>query len=590
MKTRRALLSLIVSLFVSCAAFAQGSQPLETYPVHPDSQPQPGVPKGEVLKFTFENSKIFPGTWREYWVYVPAQYTPDRPACVYVNQDGIQWQAPVVFDNLIHKKEMPVTVGVFVMHGRVRAANANAALDRFNRSFEYDGLGDNYARFILDEVLPDVETKKTSDGRAIRLSKSGNDRAIGGSSSGAIAAFTAAWERPDAFSRVFSTIGTYVGLRGGDRYHTLIRKYEPKPLRIFLQDGANDLNIYAGDWWMANLTMDRALTFAGYEVAHVWGDGPHNGRHGTAVFPDAMRWLWRGWPEPVKAGVSKNQTLDALLIPGESWQLVGEGYRFTEGPAANAKGEVFFSDVPASKSYKIGLDGKVTEFIADTKRGNGQAFGPDGRLYTSASGEQKIVAYDADGKMTVIAEGIRGNDLVVASNGNIYVTEPNVPAADQSNVWLVKPNGEKKVVDTGLRFSNGITLSPDQTLLYVPDMRSHWVYSYQIQPDGTLAHKQRYYWLHVPDTADDCGADGMRVDRDGRLYVATRMGIQVCDQAGRVNAIIPTPNGRISNLSFGGADGDVLYATCGDKVYKRRLKVKGAHAWAAPIKPTAPRL
>jgi gluconolactonase len=590
MKTRRALLSLIVSLFVSCAAFAQGSPPLEAYPVHPDSQPQPGVPKGEVLKFTFENSKIFPGTWREYWVYVPAQYTPDRPACVYVNQDGVQWQAPVVFDNLIHKKEMPVTVGVFVMHGRVRAADANAALDRFNRSFEYDGLGDNYARFILDEILPDVETKKTSDGRAIRLSKSGNDRAIGGSSSGAIAAFTAAWERPDAFSRVFSTIGTYVGLRGGDRYHTLVRKYEPKPLRVFLQDGANDLNIYAGDWWMANQTMDRALTFAGYEVAHVWGDGPHNGRQGTAVFPDAMRWLWRGWPEPVRAGVSKNQTLDALLIPGEGWQLVGEGYRFTEGPAANKQGEVIFSDVPASKSYKIGLDGKVTEFVADTKRGNGQAFGPDGRLYASASGAQQVVAYDAGGKMTVIAEGIRGNDLVVASNGNIYVTEPNVPAPDQSNVWLIKPNGEKKVVDTGLRFANGITLSPDQSLLYVPDMRSHWVYSYQIQPDGTLAHKQRYYWLHVPDTADDCGADGMRVDRDGRLYVATRMGIQVCDQAGRVNAIIPTPNGRISNLSFGGADGDVLFATCGDKVYKRRLKVKGAHAWAAPIKPTAPRL
>jgi gluconolactonase len=590
MKTRPALLPLVVSLFVACAAFAQGSQPLESYAVHPDSQPQPGVPKGEVLKFTFENSKIFPGTWREYWVYVPAQYTPDRPACVYVNQDGIQWQAPAVFDNLIHKKEMPVTVGVFVMHGRVRAANAGAALDRFNRSFEYDGLGDSYARFILDEILPDVETKKTSDGRAIRLSKSGNDRAIGGSSSGAIAAFTAAWERPDAFSRVFSTIGTYVGLRGGDRYHTLIRKYEPRPLRVFLQDGANDLNIYAGDWWMANQTMDRALAFAGYEVAHVWGDGPHNGRQGTAVFPDAMRWLWRGWPEPVKAGVSKNQTLDALLIPGEGWQLVGEGYRFTEGPAANAKGEVFFSDVPASKSYKVSLDGKVTEFVADTKRGNGQAFGPDGRLYASASGEQKIVAYDADGKATVIAEGIRGNDLVVASNGNIYVTEPNVPAPDQSNVWLVKPGGEKKVVDTGLRFSNGVTLSPDQTLLYVPDMRSHWVYSYQIQPDGTLAHKQRYYWLHVPDTADDCGADGMRVDRDGRLYVATRMGIQVCDQAGRVNAIIPTPNGRVSNLSFGGADGDVLFATCGDKVYKRRLKVKGAHAWAAPIKPAAPRL
>jgi sugar lactone lactonase YvrE/enterochelin esterase-like enzyme len=590
MKTTRALLTLTLSLFFIVAAFAQtANQPQENYPPHPDSQEQPGVPKGEVLKFTFENSKIFPGTWREYWVYVPAQYKPDTPACVYVNQDGVQWNAPVVFDNLIHKKAMPITIGVFVMHGKVRTANADAALDRFNRSYEYDGLGDNYARFILEEILPDVETKKTSDGRAIRLSKNGNDRAIGGSSSGAICAFTAAWERPDAFTRVFSAIGTYVGLRGGDRYHTLVRKYEPKPLRIFLQDGSNDNNAYGGDWWMANQTLERALAFAGYEVNHVWGEGAHNGRHATAIFPDAMRWLWKDWPQPVKAGKSKNNTLEALLLPNEGWQLVGEGYRFTEGPAVNAKGEVFFTDGPNSKIYKVGLDGKVTEFVADSKRGSGQAFGPDGRLYT-VTGEQKIVAFDAEGKMTVIAEGIRGNDIVVAHNGNIYVTEPNVPAVNQSNVWLINPNGEKKVVDTGLRYSNGITLSPDQTLLYVADYQSHWVYSYQIQPDGALRYKQRYYWLHEADTVDSSQADGMRVDREGRLYVATKLGVQVCDQAGRVNAIIPTPNGRLSNLSFGGADFDTLFATCGDKVYKRKLKVKGANAWDAPNKPAPPRL
>ncbi|MDQ3011262.1 MAG: alpha/beta hydrolase-fold protein, partial [Acidobacteriota bacterium] len=355
---------------------------------------QPGVPKGEMLKFTFENSKLFPGTWREYWVYVPAQYTPDKPACVYVNQDGVQWGAPVVFDNLIHKKEMPVTIGVFVMHGKVRAVNADAALDRFNRSYEYDGLGDSYARFILEEILPDVETKKTADGRAIRLSKSGNDRAIGGSSSGAIAAFTAAWERPDAFSRVFSTIGTYVGLRGGHNYSTLIRKYEPKPIRVFLQDGSNDNNIYGGDWWMANQAMERSLTFAGYEVQHAWGEGAHNGRHGTALFPDAMRWLWKDWPAPVKNGPTKNNTLNDILLPGEGWQLVGDGYRSTEGPAVNAKGEVFFTDGPNSKIYKVGLDGKVNQFLADSKRGSGQAFGPDGRLYVVTNGEEKVIAYD----------------------------------------------------------------------------------------------------------------------------------------------------------------------------------------------------
>jgi gluconolactonase len=588
MNSKRTLLSLLPILLVVAVVLAQTT---ENYPINPDSQPQPGVPKGEVLKFTFENSKIFPGTWREYWIYVPAQYKPDKPACVYVNQDGIQYEAPTVFDNLIHKKEMPVTIGVFVMHGKVKAGDTNTALDRFNRSFEYDGLGDNYVRFLLEELLPEVETKKTSDGRAIRLSKNGNDRAIGGASSGAICAFTAAWERPLEFSRVFSSIGTYVGLRGGERYSTLIRKYEPKPIRIFLQDGSSDLNIYAGDWWMANQTLERALTFAGYEVQHIWGEGAHNQKHPTFIFPDAMRWLWKDWPEPVKPGQTKNQMLNDILVPGQGWQLVSDGYRFTEGPAANRKGEVFFTDLAAGKAYKIGLDGKTSLFVDDSKKSNGQAFGPDGRLYAVATGEPKVIVYDARGKATTIAEGFVGNDIVVASNGNIYVTNPPVTGSTEpSKVWLIKPNGEKKVVDTGLGYANGVTLSPDQTLLYVDDFRSHWVYSYQIQADGTLAYKQRYYWLHESDAADGSGADGMRVDRDGRLYVATRLGIQVCDQAGRVNAIIPTPNGRVSNVSFGGETFDVLFATCGDKVYRRKLRVKGAQAWDAPNKPAAPRL
>jgi gluconolactonase len=237
--------ALASSLLISASAFAA-----DDYPQHPDSKKQEGVPQGELIKFSFEKSKIFPGTVRDVTIYVPKQYDGKTPACVYVNQDGVQWGAPTVFDNLIHQKDMPVTIGVFVVHGRVKAPGTNA-LDRFNRSYEYDGLGGDYAKFILDELLPDVETRKTADGRAIVLSKNGNDRAIGGSSSGAVCAFTAAWERSDAFSRVFSTIGTYVGLRGADEYPILVRKFEPKPLRVFLQDGSNDLNIYGGDWWMS---------------------------------------------------------------------------------------------------------------------------------------------------------------------------------------------------------------------------------------------------------------------------------------------------------------------------------------------------
>jgi gluconolactonase len=545
-------------------------------------------PQGEVKQYSFDSSKIFPGTTRDVWIYVPKQYDPAKPACVHVNQDGIQFNAPKVFDELIAKQEIPVLIGVFVMHGKVKATSPDA-LDRFNRSFEYDGLGDAYAKFILEEILPFVEQQKTADGREIKLSKSGNDRSIGGTSSGAICAFTAAWERPDAFSRVFSGIGTYVGLRGGHNYSTLVRKYEPKPIRIFMEDGSNDLNIYGGDWWMANQSLQRSLAFASYEHEFKWGEGPHSNEHATKLFPEGMKYLWKDWPAPVKAGKGAPQ-LQEILLPGEDWKLVSEGYKFTEGPAVNNRGEVFFNDVPASKTFKIDLDGKVSEFLGETNKGDGQAFGPDGKLYSVAGGNETIIAYDADGKPTQVADGFRGNDLVVRHNGDVYVTNPGWDGKSPSQVWLVRPSGEKKVVDSGLKFSNGLCLSPDQSLLYVADSRTHWVYSYQIANDGSLQQKQKYYHLHVPDTADDSGADGLRTDRDGRLWVATRLGLQVCDQPGRVNVIIPTPNGKVSNLCFGGEKFDTVYAMCGDKVYSRKVKVTGAHGWDKPNKPGNPRL
>jgi sugar lactone lactonase YvrE/enterochelin esterase-like enzyme len=567
----------------------------DDYEPGPDSKPQPGVPKGEVLKFSFEQSKIFPGTSRDYWVYVPAQYTPDQPACLYVNQDGIQWQSPTVFDNLIHKKEMPVTIGVFVMHGRVRAADTNAALDRFNRSYEYDGLGDNYVRFLQEELLPEVARKTTSDGRAIRLSTNANDRAIGGSSSGAICAFTAAWEQPDAFSRVFSAIGTYVGLRGGDDYPTLIRKYEPKPLRIFLQDGENDLNIYAGDWWMANQMMERALTFAGYEVNHVWGEGGHNGKHGTAIFPDAMRWLWKDWPQPVKAGQSKNATLSALLIPGEdwkvAWQTESDNPAVVFGMAANSRGEVFFSDRIARKILKIDSEGKVSQFAGSSEFSWVKAFGPDGRLYAVVDDKAKIIAYQSDGNALDILKDFPCLDLTVANNGNIYaIKEDTRSLTNDPGLWLIEPKGAKKLVGKISLSTSSITLSPDQSLLNAAEWRTRWIYNFQVSRDGTLNSKQRYCWLHTPDDIEYAHTGGLAVDRDGRLYAATRMGIQICDQAGRVQCILPMPKGRLDYLCFSGEKFDTLFAACGDKILKRKLKVAGANAWAPPHRPAPPRL
>lgn len=562
--------ALVLSLLPSLL-FAQGTAP----------NTQPPSVKGEVLQFTLEHSKIFPGTTRQFWVYVPAAYRPEKPACLYVHQDGVANNAPEVFDQLIAKGEMPVTIGVFVQPGRVKAFAPDTG-DRVNRSFEYDSLSPDYAKFLALELLPAVEAKTASDGRPIHLSKDPNDRAIGGHSSGATAALNAAYERPDLFHRVFSGIGSFTDIRGGDKFSSLIRKTEPRPLRVFVQDGAQDLNNSYGDWWMANQTLERALVFSGYEVAHSWGEGGHNGKEIAVIFPDAMRFLWKGWPAPVTLPKG-SEAFQKLLIPGEEWQLVSDGHKFLEGPATNAKGELFFNDIPESKTYRLNAAGKVEPFVEESGKGNGQAFGPDGRLYAVAAGENKLVAYKPDGSMDMITEGFRGNDLVVRHDGKIYVTEPSGNAKEPSHIWLVLPDGSKKVVDTGLKFSNGIALSPDQSLLYVADSRTHWVYSFQIQPDGALSHKQRFFQLYVPDSADDSGADGLKVDTDGRLYVATRMGIQVCDPAGRVQCILPMPNGKIANLTFGGPAMDVLYAACGDKLFKRKLRTHGVQSFQPPL-------
>lgn len=546
------------------------------------------LPAGELLRYEYAGSRIFPGTRRSVVVYVPRQYRTDQAACVYVNQDGVQFNAPAVFDQLIAAGQMPVTIGVFVSPGVLAPAPGHATPLRANRSFEYDSLSDAYARFLIEELLPDVETRSTADGRALRLSSRGNDRAIGGSSSGATAAFTAAWERPEAFARVFSAIGSYAGLRGADSYATLVRKTEPKPIRIFLQDGSNDLNHLGGDWWLANQEMERALSFAGYEVTHVWGDGGHDARHATEIFAEAMRWLWRDWPEPVQRGPTRNPALAAILVPGEEWELVSEGHGLTEGPAVNAQGEVFFDDIPASKSFRVRADGTAAVFLADTRRANGQIFGPDGRMYAVATATRQILAYDPNGAVTVVAEDIGGNDLVVAHNGNIYVTAP-APAGSKepSRVWLIRPDGAKQAFDTALRYTNGVALSPDQTLLLVADYRSHWVYRYAVQPDGSLAHEQRFVRLHTHDADDASYADGLKFARSGALFVATKLGIQVCDGEGRVGAIIPTPNGKITNLVFGGPDFDTLYATCVEQVYRRKVKAQGTNAWAPPFQAAA---
>ena len=552
----------------------------EDYPKPPESEIKPGVPHGKIEgPFEFR-STIFAGTVREYWVYVPAQYDPAKPPCLLIVQDGLgrakDYGAPVVLDNMIHSGEIPVQLGIFVNHGSVPAANENAQ-PRFNRSFEYDGLGDRYARFLIEELLPEVaQTWKFSDNP--------DDRCLAGASSGGICAFNAAWERPDAFRRVISTIGTFVSLRGADAFPALVRKTENKPLRVFLQDGSTDLDIYAGSWWHANQSMLSALQYAGYDVHYVWGEGGHNGKHGAAIFPDALRWIWRDYPQPLTVGKAKERRIDVLL-DGEDWQLVSSGHEFTEGPVANDRGELFFTDIPNNRIHKVAADGTVSVFAENTGSSNGLMFGPDGLLYACRHADAQIVRYSADGKMEIVVEGIKGNDLLLFPDGNGYCTEP-----DNKKVWHFNTKGEKKEVDSGIEFPNGLITSPDQTLLTVADSRGRFCYSYQIQPDWSLSAKQEYGWLHVTDHLQS-GADGLAVDTEGRVYVTTAMGVQILDQLGRVNFIISKPqNAWLSNAKFGGTDRDILYVTCGDSVFKRRLKATGVDSWKAAIKPPKPGL
>jgi enterochelin esterase-like enzyme len=285
---RRAILALL-ALLVS-GRLASGA---DDYKLGPDSSRQPGVPPGRVEGPFVWKSQIFKDTVRQYWVYVPAQYEAARPAALMVFQDGHkyvnteqEYRVPIVFDNLIQRHEMPVTIAVFVNPGQRGETLPTDPWRADNRSAEYDSLGDQYARFLVDELLPEV-------GRTYNLSPDPALRAICGASSGGIAAFTAAWERPDQFRKVISHIGSFTNIRGGHVYPALIRQAAVRPIRVFLQDGANDLDNQFGNWPLANQEMAAALKFRGYDYRFEFGDGAHTHKHGGALLPDALRWLWR---------------------------------------------------------------------------------------------------------------------------------------------------------------------------------------------------------------------------------------------------------------------------------------------------------
>ena len=285
----------------------QGPNPDAHYQLGPDSFPREGVLKGEVRGPFTPPSQAYAGTQHTYWVYVPAQYDPSVPANLMIFNDGQAFKnmegdlrTPTVLDNLIDRREIPVMLSVFINPGRTPEQPEPTPQEwgdrTTNRPTEYNSLDDRYARVIVDELMPALN-------KDYNISKDPERRGIGGASSGAIAAFTVAWHRPNEFRKVLSMIGSFTNLRGGHAYADLVRKSEKKPIRVYLQDGRNDnRGIGRGgydetrDWFFQNVRLMEALRAKGYDLNYQWGIGRHSQKHGGSIFPDMMRWLWRDHP------------------------------------------------------------------------------------------------------------------------------------------------------------------------------------------------------------------------------------------------------------------------------------------------------
>ena len=575
---------LLLACLLLCPALAVVA---EEYKLGPDSlERAPGVPKGRAEKFVFDGSKVFPETTRDCWIYIPSQYDGSKPAALMVFQDGGgyvgetgQQRVPVVFDNLIAKGEMPVTIGVFINPG-MRGTNGS------NRSFEYDSLGGAYAKFLIDELLPFAAQKFS-----VKFTDDPDQRAICGMSSGAICAFTVAWERPDQFRKVLSQIGSFTNIRGGHVYPSWIRKTERKPVRVFLQDGSNDLNNLHGNWPLANQEMASALAFMGYDFQFVLGTGSHSGQHGGTILPDSLRWLWRpalaSLPKPVtKDNLAGDEALSKVFADGGKpgdWELVGEGYGFTDGACGDAQGNFYFSDLPKSVVYRLAVgETKPVAWLKGGPKISGLKFGPDGKLYAATQGQgtnnaKKIIVIDPATKaIETVATDVQPNDLIVSKAGWIYFTDTGagqvvgVPISARN---LPRPHP----VAGAINKPNGIALSADQRMLAVSEYGGTNAWTFLVADDGSLRGGEKNMELRAPVGKSDSGGDGMTTDAAGRYWITSHLGIQMFDAGGRMGGIVSRPQekGTVS-CAFAGPDRSYLYVCNADKIYRRKTLTKAA--------------
>jgi len=510
-----------VALLLAASTYAQ-----EPYPLTADSEVQ-NVPHGTVEKTTLPAGEFYPGTPHTVSIYLPPNAgTEPLPYMVFLDGSGYlggRMRAASVFDNLIAKHQLPPMVGIFIDPGVLPAIRADAQ-NRYERVFEYDSLSNRYVNFLMQEVIPFVEKRHA-------LSKDANAHAIGGTSTGAVGAFVAAWHRPDQFRRVLSLIGTYVAMKGADTLPELVRKTEPKPIRIWMQDGANDHitpdepygTFYAGTWPRANQYLFDALQFSGYDAKLTIGTGGHDTKQGSAELPEALRWLWRDY--------SPEHGLGTIEV-----------------------------HPPAAQST-AGFDKRGSIWATVDAVGNWEDLG-------------KAANPELDENTQIALSG-----GAQTRNGILYLLGPG------EVVWGAKGKGDSvNAIAAPTRSPIAFALSPDQAMLIVVDQLHRHQWSMQLDKDGKPTNPEPFYRLEVLD--DETGATGAAFDSIGQVYFATNIGVQIAEANGRIAMILnsPIPDQPVENIAFGGPDHDWLYVTVQGKLFRRKMKTH-----AVPIdKPEKP--
>ncbi len=570
--------------------FAAVSLRAQSYSLGPDSQPQDGVPKGAVTKHVLAAGVFYPGTPHNYAVYVPAQYDAEKPTAFMVFLDGSGYlgdgiRVPVVLDNLIAKHEVPPMIGIFVDPGVLPAVSAEVQ-NRFERVFEYDSLSERYSWFLLEELIPAVA-------KEYNLSTNPDDRGIAGTSTGAVGAFMAAWNRPDQFHRVLSFIGTYVAMKGADQLPALVRKTEPKPIRIFMQDGTGDHIVpaepygtfYAGSWPINNRVMYEALEYSGYDARLEMGTEAHNMKQGGAIMPDALRWLWRGYPEPIvvreppqmkEPGWDPRAKVYSMVSADKPWEQVGGSYGEVVSPSGDELGDVFFADAKADRIYKSDAEGKVSVFKESAGGVKALRVGVGGVLYAYQAARRRIVEYSRSGEERVVARNVDVSDMAVTAKSTIYFSD-----AVHKTIGSVDVMGRVRVVYQGgeIAVPRGVALSGDQAMLVVSDAQGRFSWSFQIAANGSIENGEPFYRLEVPEVGWRSGVRSVVEDSIGQVYFATPTGVQMCEANGRMSAVFnPPEHGAVSSVVFGGKKMDWMYVAEGGKLFRRPVKVTGVAA------------